>query len=67
MERYRRENGRKFPTSSEVLAVLVSLGYRRVAEPTELPRSTEPRDKQPIGFRRRVPLRPVRLPDLPTE
>lgn len=37
MERYKRENRRPFPTWSEVLEVLRSLGYRRVAEPTPLP------------------------------
>ena len=37
MDRYKRENRRPFPTWSEVLEVLSSLGYRRVAEPTALP------------------------------
>jgi hypothetical protein len=37
MDRYKRENRRPFPTWSEVLEVLHSMGYRRVAEPTELP------------------------------
>jgi hypothetical protein len=37
MDRYKRENRRPFPTWSEVLEVLHSLGYRRVAEPTDLP------------------------------
>ena len=37
MDRYKRENRRPFPTWSEVLEVLYSLGYRRVAEPTDLP------------------------------
>ncbi len=37
MDRYKRENRRPFPTWSEVLEVLRSLGYRRVAEPTDLP------------------------------
>jgi hypothetical protein len=37
MERYKRENRRPFPTWSEVLEVLHSLGYRKVAEPTALP------------------------------
>jgi hypothetical protein len=30
MERYKRERRRPFPTCREVLAVLLSLGYRRV-------------------------------------
>ena len=37
MDRYKRENRRPFPTWSEVLEVLRSLGYRKVAEPTALP------------------------------
>ena len=37
MDRYKRENRRPFPTWSEVLEVLGSLGYRKVAEPTALP------------------------------
>jgi hypothetical protein len=37
MDRYKRENRRPFPTWSEVLEVLQSLGYSRVAEPTALP------------------------------
>lgn len=38
IEQYRRENRRPFPTYAEVLAVLRSLGYRRVAEPGPTPR-----------------------------
>jgi hypothetical protein len=37
MDRYKRENRRPFPTWSEVLEVLRSLGYRRVAEAGPLP------------------------------
>lgn len=37
MERYKRENRRPFPTWSEVLEVLISLGYRKVAEEGSLP------------------------------
>ncbi|MGL6095581.1 MAG: hypothetical protein ACRC7O_07280 [Fimbriiglobus sp.] len=37
MDRYQRENRRPFPTWSEVLEVLRSLGYRKVADPTDLP------------------------------
>jgi hypothetical protein len=37
IDRYKRENRRPFPTWSEVLEVLHSLGYRRVAETTDLP------------------------------
>ncbi len=31
MQRYKQRSGRNFPTWSEVLEVLVSLGYRKVA------------------------------------
>jgi hypothetical protein len=37
MDRYKRDNRRPFPTWSEVLEVLASLGYRKVAEPTMMP------------------------------
>lgn len=32
MERYQRENHRPFPTYTEILAVLLSLGYRQTAQ-----------------------------------
>jgi hypothetical protein len=37
MDQYKRDNRRPFPTWSEVLEVLRALGYRKVAEPTEMP------------------------------
>lgn len=37
MDEYKRKSGRMFPTWSEVLEVLHSIGYRRVAEPQDLP------------------------------
>ncbi|HEX6986581.1 MAG TPA: hypothetical protein VF170_14460 [Planctomycetaceae bacterium] len=37
MDEYKRKSGRMFPTWSEVLEVLHSLGYRRVADPSALP------------------------------
>lgn len=37
MDRYKRDNRRPFPTWSEVLEVLHSMGYRKVAEATDLP------------------------------
>jgi hypothetical protein len=37
MDQYKRDNRRPFPTWSEVLEVLLALGYRKVAEPTSLP------------------------------
>ena len=36
MDDYKRKSGRPFPTWSEVLEVLMSLGYRKVAEPAEM-------------------------------
>ncbi len=36
MDDYKRKSGRQFPTWSEVLEVIRSLGYRQVEEPTEL-------------------------------
>ena len=36
MDDYKRLSGRQFPTWSEVLEVLNALGYRKVAEPTEI-------------------------------
>ena len=44
MDQYKRANRRPFPTWSEVLEVLRSLGYRKTEEATELPGlSTDPR------------------------
>jgi hypothetical protein len=36
MDLYKRRSGRQFPTWSEVLEVLENLGYRKVAQPTEI-------------------------------
>lgn len=36
MDKYKRRSGRQFPTWSEVLEVLHNIGYRKVAEPTEI-------------------------------
>ena len=35
IDKYRRENGRPFPTWSEVLEVLMSLGYEKRPKPAE--------------------------------
>ena len=37
MDLYKRLSNRQFPTWSEVLEVLRALGYRKVAEPTQMP------------------------------
>jgi hypothetical protein len=43
MDQYKRANRRPFPTWSEVLEVLRSLGYRKTEDATELPGlSTDP-------------------------
>ena len=36
MDDYKRKSGRQFPTWSEVLEVIRSLGYRQTEDPTEL-------------------------------
>jgi hypothetical protein len=36
MDIYKRRSGRQFPTWSEVLEVLRSMGYRKVEEPVEI-------------------------------
>lgn len=36
MDDYKRRSGRQFPTWSEVLEVLHSMGYRKVAEPIDI-------------------------------
>lgn len=48
MDRYKRDNRRPFPTWSEVLEVLRALGYRKTAEPTELPGKKEGSGAIPI-------------------
>ncbi len=37
MDVYKRLSGRQFPTWTEVLEVLHSMGYRKIAEPTAMP------------------------------
>jgi hypothetical protein len=39
IDEYRRKNARPFPTWTEVLAVIKTLGYRKVAEPQPLNRT----------------------------
>jgi len=46
MDLYKRANRRPFPTWSEVLEVLRSLGYRKVEEPTALPGLPLPADQK---------------------
>lgn len=36
MDDYKRKSGRQFPTWSEVLEVFLALGYRKIAEPTDI-------------------------------
>ncbi len=51
MDQYKRDNRRPFPTWSEVLEVLYSLGYRKVADATALPglAPAEEREVPPKG------------------
>ena len=49
MDLYKRANRRPFPTWSEVLEVLLALGYRKVADATALPGNTRPIDVPPKG------------------
>jgi hypothetical protein len=37
MDKYRRDSGRPFPTWSEVLEVVISLGYQKTEQPAEPP------------------------------
>ena len=37
MDQYKRDNRRPFPTWSEVLEVMRALGYRKVADQTQMP------------------------------
>jgi len=36
MDEYKRASGRMFPTCSEILEVLIKLGYRQIESPEEL-------------------------------
>ena len=36
MDDYKRQSGRMFPTCSEILEVIMKLGYRQIAEASEL-------------------------------
>ena len=49
MDQYKRDNRRPFPTWSEVLEVLRALGYRKVADATDLPGNTRPIELPPKG------------------
>src|ERR1700693_1255106 len=47
MDQYKSDNRRPFPTWREVLEVLYSLGYRKVADATALPGLAAPEDRKP--------------------
>ncbi len=49
MDRYKRENRRPFPTWSEVLEVLRAMGYRKVAEPTDMPGNKRAPENAGVG------------------
>ena len=42
IDRYKRSNQRPHPTWSEVLNILLSLGYRKVADKSVLPKPEKP-------------------------
>jgi hypothetical protein len=46
LDRFKRENNRPFPTCREQLRVLASLGYRKTADPTPLPRMRKEREAE---------------------
>ncbi len=56
MARYMKANRVRFPTLTQILAVLHAMGYRRVESATELPKrkdaSPSATGKAPGGFRR---------------
>lgn len=54
MQQYKQQSGRMFPTWSEVLEVLVGLGYQKVAEPAPLPYETRPQPTASSNPARRV-------------
>lgn len=45
VDQYKRRHGRPFLGFSEILAVAVSLGYRKVADPAPLPRWDQDRNR----------------------
>jgi hypothetical protein len=50
LEVYKRKNGRMFPTCSEILEVIISLGYRKAGEIEAMPiEIAEPRAEQITG------------------
>lgn len=48
MDDYKRQSGRMFPTCSEILEVLANMGYRKVADATEIysPAAEKPTEEQ---------------------
>ncbi len=46
IDEYKRKNARPFPTWTEVLEVIKTLGYRKVAEPQPLGQSKKNKPKQ---------------------
>lgn len=55
MDGYKSQMGRPFPTWREVLAVLQSLGYRKVAEATAMPRPVMRTGGKRTGFHESSP------------
>lgn len=49
IDQYKRANQRPFPTWTEVLEIIVALGYRKVAEPQDLESFRKEDKKQPAS------------------
>ena len=49
IEKYKQKNARPFPTWTEVLEVMKALGYRKVAEPQSLDRSTRAPEPEKVS------------------
>ena len=46
IDAYKRENGRPFPSWTEILEIAISLGWRKVADKTPLPRHPRRKGKK---------------------
>ena len=50
IDEYKKQNGRSFPTWTEVLEVVKALGYRKVADPQTLTELDEQSDQVKVNF-----------------
>ena len=49
LELYKRKNGRMFPTCSEILEVIISLGYRKASEIEAMPMEAAVMSAEPVA------------------